>query len=168
MNLTLRSLELVDLETLHLWLNLEHLFPFYMQEPISTQEVLTKFRPRVGGRHRTKCLFACIDSIPFGYVQWYLNRAYPDYGAAVLGREFGFSIDYFIGEPDYLGKALGAPMLKLLVEHTFPLVNESDRIACIAHDDLNYRAIRCTKRAGFKEDGRFIDKGKSSTIYCFS
>ena len=161
MNVALRLIDESDLQTLHEWLNREHLFPFYMQEPMSIEAVFDKFKPRVGGHHKTKCLFASSDGIPFGYVQWYLNRSYPDYGVFLIGKELGFSIDYFIGETYFLGKSLGSLMLKILVEQTFPTLDVKDQTAFIVHDNCNERAIRCTKRAGFLKDKVFKENGKS-------
>ncbi len=168
MQVTLRLIENDDLETLHRWMNEEHLFPYYMQEPISIEAVHSKFRPRVGGRHKTKSLFACANDTPFGYLQWYLNASYPDYGAAVLGKNHGFSIDYFIGETAYLGKALGSVMLRALAETIIPIQEPEDRIAFVAHDNLNKAAIRCTKRAGFVENKFFVENEKKSTLFAFS
>lgn len=156
-----------DLETLHHWLNLSHLKPFYTQEPVSTEEVRSKYRPRVESGHPTRCKIVCAGAVPFGYCQWYLNQDYPDYGASVIGKSFGFSVDYFIGEPNYLGKGLGSAMLKLLIDQIFPLLSDKDQLACIGHDDRNRLAIRCTMRAGFKKDRHFVEDGVPSTLYCF-
>ncbi len=142
---------------LHRWLNRKHLFPFYMQEPISFAEVFDKFEPRVGGNHKTKCLVACLDGNPYGYVQWYLNRSYPDYGAAVIGKDFGFSIDYFIGEMACLGKSLGSSMLRQTTKQTFVLLNASDQVAYIAHDNRNNPAIRAVLT--HSESILFVDWG---------
>ena len=165
MNVTLRLIDENDLHTLHQWLNREHLFPFYMQEPISIEAVFDKFKPRVGGKQKTKCLFASLDGKPFGYAQWYMNRSYPDYGASTIGREQGFSIDYFIGETSFLGKSLGSLMLKQLIEQIFPILEAKDKVAFIGHDNRNERAIRCTKRAGFVKDKVFTENGKDCTLF---
>ena len=167
MNITIRPLEVSDIELLHYWLNQKHLFPFYMQEPISIEKLFEKFKPRVGKDHKTKCAITSFKEVPFGYTQWYLNRSYPDYGAASLGKGSGFSIDYFIGETNFLGKGLGSSMLKSLILKTFPLLNGSDQIAYICHDTNNLPAIRCTKRAGFKEDVKFSKSGKNYALYSF-
>ena len=165
MNISLRLIENDDLEMLHRWMNEKHLFPFYMREPISIESVFKKFKLRIGGEHSIKCMCASIDNVPYGYAQWYLNRSYPNYGAAIIEKEFGFSIDYFIGEPSFLGKELGSQMLKLLIHQTFPILGKQDRIAYIGHDNPNQSAIRCTQKAGFIKDGVFVENGKNCTLY---
>ena len=92
-----RPLQETDLEQLHHWLNAPHLFPHYMQEPISLEGVDRKFQPRIGGDHYCHPLIASCADVPFGYLQWYLNRSVPEYGVGTIGEIDGVSCDYFIG-----------------------------------------------------------------------
>ena len=112
MRLKLRPLEETDFALLHDLLNEPHLRPFYMREVVSLEYVSQKYRPRVGKDHNTKCVIATQNDQPFGYMQWYVNRSYPKYGAAIIGRTDGVSIDYFIGDKFFLGRRLGSEMLR--------------------------------------------------------
>ncbi len=165
MELNLRPLQKSDFATLYHWLNAPHLKPFYMCDGISLETVLKKFSPRVGGTNDVNCVIATEDGQPFGYMQWYFNRTFPDYGAATIGRMAGVSIDYFIGDARFLGRQLGTKMLNALVVQICPDLGVQDRIFHIAHDDENSAAIRCSTRAGFVADEAYVEKAKQSTLY---
>jgi len=165
MELELRPLEKADFVTLYHWLNAPHLKPFYMRDGISLETVLKKFSPRVGRSHDVNCVIATEDGQAFGYMQWYFNRTFPDYGAATIGRMAGVSIDYFIGDRNFLGRQLGSKMLDALVLQTCPDLDTQDRIFYIAHDDDNLPAIRCSTRAGFVADEAYVEQGKQSMLY---
>jgi RimJ/RimL family protein N-acetyltransferase len=160
-----RRLHAADLPRLHRWMNEPHLFPYYMRAATSLHDVTNKFTPRLAADHPTKCLIASADGTPFGYAQWYLNRSYPDYGIATLGRPDGVSIDYFIGDPTFLGRGLGARMLVALVDGAAPGLDAPDRIFHIGHDIQNAAAMACTSRARFTDAGRFIDGGKACRLF---
>ncbi len=163
--LALRALADADLKLLHRWLNNAHLRPFYMREPVSFDHVTRKFLPRIGSAHACHCLIAEKDSVPFGYAQWYLNRDFPDYGAAIIGKSFGVSIDYFIGNVDYLGRRLGSKMLRALVSDVAPHLDADDRVFYVGHDDNNERAVRCTTLAGFVASESYRDGSAKCTLY---
>ncbi len=161
----LRPLAKVDLVFLHRWLNEPHLRPFYMRESVSLDFVSRKYSPRIGGKHACHCLIVELDEQPFGYAQWYLNRAFPDYGAAIIGRVHGVSIDYFIGNVDFLGRRLGSKMLQALVSDVAPLLDAEDRVFHVGHDDANTRAIRCATHAGFVAVGTYSENSAACTLF---
>lgn len=167
MALTLRDLVSDDLPMLTRWRNAPHLRPFYVKpgERISEQGVRAKYAPRLAGASVVRSMIACRDDRPFGHLQWYLNRDLPAYGAAVIAREHGVSIDYFIGEPSMLGRGLGAAMLGALVVRTAPLVEAEDRVFYVGHDVENSRAIACSRRAGFREDGRYVEDARDCLLF---
>ena len=162
---SLRALQPGDMKVMHAWLNEPHLRPFYRQGPDPLESVKKKYLPRLDAASRTACVVASIGDQPFGYMQWYMNRSYPEYGIELLHREFGVSIDYFIGNPRFLGRGLGSMMLVALLNEIEPNLAPEDRVFCIAHVDANVRAIRCTTRAGFVLDSTFIEDGKPITLF---
>lgn len=162
---TLRPLARRDLDLLHRWMNAPHLVPFYMHGPISGDAVEEKFTPRLDPGHSVRCVIAEADGQAYGYLQWYHNRDHPDWGVDTIGQPDGISIDYYIGDPGYLGRGLGAPMLEALVMEVLPRLAPRDRTAFIGHDRTNHRAIRCTERAGFKGVGAFQDGAKPSLLF---
>ena len=154
-----------DLEMLHAWKNQPHLMPFYMRGPVSLADMTEKFTPRIDGRHHCHSFVAECDGRPFGYAQWYLNRDYLGSGIALAERPSGVSIDYFIGDPAFLGRGLGAQMLDALVRDAAPKLAPADRIFHICHDDQNLRAIACTRDAGFIAVKPFTETGKACTLF---
>ena len=164
-SLALRALVEADFKLLHRWLDAPHLRPFYMRDRLSLDDVIRKFSPRIGGSHPVHCVIAEEAGAPFGYAQWYLNRDFPDYGAAVIGKDFGVSIDYFIGDAAHLGRRLGSRMLRTLVSEVTPVLSIDDQVFYIGHDDRNVRAIRCTTRAGFIACQPFVERSTQCTLY---
>ena len=104
--------------------------------------------PRLDAASRTACVLASIGDQPFGYMQWYLNRSYPEYGIELLHREFGVSIDYFIGDPSFLGRGLGSVMLVALLSEIEPNLAPEDRVFRIAHAVTFYPLGRLKRPAG--------------------
>ena len=162
---TLRTLSELDLSRLHSWLNEPHLFPFYMQDSYSQEDVVGKFRPRLESDHPCHSLIAETETGAFGYIQWYLNRSFPDYGIALLDEPLGVSIDYFIGSPGHLGRGLGPAMLEALVDQVTPNLAPQDRRFHIGHDIRNERAIACTRRARFQATKDFVEQGLKHRLY---
>lgn len=164
---SLRQLKEADFERLFEWLNAPHLKPFYMWDPVSRNDITRKFQPRVDGEDDCRCLIAYIDDEQFGYIQWYLNRSVPEYGAGTIGETDGVSFDYFIGDAHYLGKGLGTEMLTCAVEKIVSTIAPKDRIFFVAHQPENKAAIKCSKRAGFvrQEQRNFMENSKHYHLY---
>lgn len=164
--ITVRPLTEADFELLFVWLNEPHLFPFYQREPVTAEQVEQKYRPRLRDDHPTNCLIAEAGGSPFGYVQWYLNRAYPDYGVATLSEPDGVSFDYYVGSRDHLGRQLGSDMLEAAVRHVTPQVEARDRLFFVGHRTDNDRAIRCSSRARFVVKKTYVDDRRAHTLLC--
>ncbi len=164
--ITVRPLTEADFALLFVWLNEPHLVPFYQREPVTAEQVEQKYRPRLRHDHPTNCLIAETGGTPFGYVQWYLNRAYPDYGVATLGEPEGVSFDYYIGSRDHLGRQLGSDMLVAAVQLVKPQVVAYDRLFFIGHRADNDRAIRCSNRAHFAVRKSYIEDGREHVLLC--
>lgn len=162
-----RDLTESDLGLLHEWLNAPHLKPFYMQRPVSRDEVNRKFRPRINGKDDCYCLIATLADTPFGYIQWYLNRSVPEYGVGTIGETDGVSFDYFIGDVEYLGKKLGSHILMSAIDSIVGTLEIRDRVFFVGHEPENKAAINCSKRAGFarKEQSDFVENGKCYHLY---
>ncbi len=164
-HVALRRLAEGDLATLHSWLDAGHLRPFYTSGPVARSDVEDEFSPRLGDGHAVRCLVAATDAGPFGYIQWYLNAAYPTYGAATAGHTDGVSFDYFIGSAAHLGKGLGTAILRGAVAHVAPQVSAQDRRFYVWHDDRNIAAIRCATSAGFRKSAELETKGWPGWLY---
>ncbi len=90
-----------------------------------------------------------VDGQEVGYIQYYNAYDFPreqGYEIEDLPKSLA-SLDFFIGEEDYLGKSLGSKSLKqFLKDHI-----DSRYEACFVDPDTaNVRAIRVYEKAGFK------------------
>lgn len=164
-NLQLRFLAEPDLPLLHKWLNAPHLKPFYMQDPISAAHVHKKFTPRITGTSPCRSLIVYHGGKPFGYIQWYFNRSFPEYGPALIDEINGISFDYFIGSVHHIGQGLGSAMLNSTIRIVSRQIDEVDKLFFVGHQLKNEKAISCSKRAGFSFRRNFIEKGFKSALY---
>lgn len=162
--LTIRPLAEADLPLLFSWLNEGHLRPYYQRKPISIRDVEEKYLPRLSPDHPTHCLIAEANACPFGYLQWYFNRDFPEYGIDILAEPNGVSLDYFIGDPDYLGRRLGDRMLRAAIASFGQNIAAEDALCFVGHHRNNRSAISCSKRAGFTFRKHFIEEDEEHVL----
>jgi hypothetical protein len=163
--LELNPLKYEDMDCLYDWLNQPHMYPYYMKNHPSRADVLVKFKPRINLEGKTKCYIASVENQNFGYIQWYLNYDYLNYGVSLLGKEKGVSLDYFIGNIRFLRKNLGSKMLSKIICLVVPLLDNDNRIFYIEHDKENVLAIKCTKKSGFIEKKEYIKEDKAFLLF---
>lgn len=131
-----------DLELLCGWLAEPHVRRFYQPDSITLEEVRAKYRPRILGEEAVRCVLACQDGEPFGFLQAYRNADYPDW-AEVIDSYEGQSVDLFVGPAERLKQGLGARMLAAFTDQDGPYF--------ICHGAANGAAMACSLRAGFRE-----------------
>ncbi len=68
--------------------------------------------------------------------------------------EMTITLDLLIGDPDYLGKGLAAPLIRQFLNRQFPEAGE----VLIDPEATNEKAIHVYQKAGFKIIGEFIPK----------
>ena len=87
------------------------------------------------------------DRRPFGYLQCYNPRVWPDNG---LGThpDGTRGIDQFIGEPDMIGRGHGSAFIRAFVENL--LAAGAPRVLTDP-DPANVRAVRAYEKAGFQK-----------------
>ena len=161
-----RSLTEDDFELLHVWLNQPLVRQFYQKLPISPVEVDAHYRPRLAPLWPTRCFIAMFHQEPFAYLQTYTLAAWPDY-AALLQLDHGVSMDFYIGEPDYLGKSLGQAMLRKFLEQVLWVLYPAESRCYIAHSALNYRALKSSQAAGFHYLREFMQDGQTMSLLIF-
>lgn len=143
-----RPLSKNDLPMLCEWLNQTHMRAFYQLVPISLEQVIHKFTPRVEGAEPTFSHIVLMDGQAFGKIQSYKNINYSDY-AAEVGLTEGISIDLFIGDPAYLKKGLGRQMITAYLKSVALSLFPDERHCYICHDKTNLVALNCSKSVGF-------------------
>ena len=99
------------------------------------------------------------DNVPYCFImtiQEKKDTILPGVKSANLSKNGNtYSLDYLIGDKDYLGKGLGASTLVFFMD----FIRESDKHAdtfFIDPDEKNPRAKRVYEKAGFKYIGDFI------------
>ena len=108
----LRAADDADTGCLTRWLNEPHVLEWF-HEPDGW---LDEFEKRGGEFAFISHCIAELDGVPFGYCQYYPYRDGAEDWYKSEDIEGVFSIDYMIGEPNYLKKGLGRQMIKALIE----------------------------------------------------
>ena len=161
---TFRLLEKKDLPLLHKWLNNSYMKPYYQPNPISLEEVIIKYSPRIEGSAAIFCHLALLEQQPFGKIQCYKNSDWTDY-ASEINLFDGISVDYFIGEPSHLRLGLGKQMLDKYIQNIVFKLFAAENKCYICHDEANLGAIKCSQSAGFEFARNVIANNKPSKLY---
>jgi RimJ/RimL family protein N-acetyltransferase len=145
--LTLRKMELADLELLKAWLNDTAVAAWYLTGS-SLEEQLDDLRRSVTGEEPTEVLTVLEDGRPIGWCQWYLCRHYPDHAASVGAESDDVGIDYAIGEPARRGGGLGTALIAALVGY---IRNRHPEGAIVSDPEASNLASRLVlERNGFQ------------------
>ncbi|MDO3436084.1 GNAT family N-acetyltransferase [Rhizobium sp. CBN3] len=161
-----RSLTEADFPLLCEWLNNPHMRAHYQKTPITIEEVQRKYSERLNPRHPTHCHIACYNGEPFGKLQCYLLRDYPEF-ASEMGEHDGVAVDLFIGDVQFLGRGLGKAMLRSYVLNVVPSLFPDDCKCFICHAKENKIAIRSSLSAGFLPYRDVIEGGVESLLLSF-
>ncbi len=141
-----------DLRIMHEWLNRDHVAEWYgvggVRRPTPGQ-VEARYGPRIRGEEPTRSFLASYGGRPVGYIQTYLVDDYAENARDIELEPSTAGIDLFIGEPELVGRGLGAALLrKFLREIIFAERRVAACVICPSPD--NARAIRCYEKAGFR------------------
>jgi len=90
------------------------------------------------------CFLIMLDNQPIGYAQWYIANRFAEW---VEYSEFVYGIDFFIGDPSFLGKGYGSAIVRKFVEFIFK-ITDAHTIISDPHI-LNTKAINCLLQARF-------------------
>ena len=119
MDLVLRKLNDEDLLLIKKWLYTEHVHKWFEQP----EEWLYEIKERFGEFSFLNHFIALYKQIPVGFCQYYKCRE--DDGE--WNGDGTYSIDYLIGEIDYLRKGLGRIMITELIKKVF-LLDDAKKI----------------------------------------
>ncbi len=150
MELNFRPLKKSDLEQFAQWLGKPHVARWW-REPATVEHVAKEYGVHIEDDPRTKIFVVQEGSKPVGIVQTYRWRDYPE-DAAGFDLDAA-SIDYFIGEEDYVGRGVGAQMIGQFVDDVVRKVYpDASGVATSAEVD-NSASLGALRRAGFKPGG---------------
>src|SRR5207245_454463 len=124
-----RPLAAADFPLMHRWLNEEHVRRWWTPGYRTVADVAAKYGPYAAGQKPTRPYLILHDGQPIGYAQTYLLRDYPDYARCVALDEAAAGVDLFIGEPAFVHRGLGAPILHAFLDHV--VFARPDVTACV-------------------------------------
>jgi len=146
-SISFRRLAADDLPLLHRWLNEPEVVIWYAKQPPSAEDVAAKYLPRIDGVVPVNVHISAIDGTEAGLIQAYLLRSFPEYAAAVQGNPDWMGIDFFIAEPRFRSRGLGA---RIIDEFVSQFVFGAGHATCCSSPAVgNERSIRTLLRAGF-------------------
>ncbi|MCV7235733.1 GNAT family N-acetyltransferase [Mycobacterium branderi] len=114
--MTLRKMQLADLDIVRAWLSTPEVARWYLPGSTIDRE-LEDLRRSIAGEQPTEVLVVVEQNEPIGWCQWYLCGAYPDHAAALGAEPEDAGIDYAIGEPGRRQNNLGTAVVAALVAH---------------------------------------------------
>ena len=157
-NVAFRPVVMSDIFTLTRWLGEPHVRRFYQKAPITLDEVAVEYGPMIRGETPDIVHLALSNDTPFGYIQCYRNADYRVW-ADLIDVHDGISVDFFLGDPGYLGKGFGRRMLGAYLRRiAFPHFAGETRVAT-AHEPGNTAALRCSQSVGFRLVRAYLEDG---------
>jgi len=151
--LILRSLWEDDLPTLEKWLSSEHIRRWFEKPEDWIKEVRERYKEFSFITH----LIIEINTFKVGFCQYYdcyYGQHYEDW-YKVHNPEVVFSMDYLIGEVEYLKKGLGKEMLKLIEER---LISIGAQKILVQPDKSNTSSCRLLESRGYVYNGSYYSK----------
>lgn len=142
-----------DMALMERWLYRGHIKPWY-EHPL---DWLKELRERHGAFRFITHMIAEIDGNSIGFCQHYdcyYSRAYEDWGMDIPATGEVFSIDYLIGEPEYLRRGYGKTMIAQMLDRLRTL---GAKTVIVLPDKENIASNRALIASGFGWDGeRYI------------
>lgn len=158
MNISFEPLQKTHFPLLLKWLRTPHVNAWWNKsEAWTSDSVIEKYASYIDGyrlvgdeRKPMHAYVITIDATPVGYIQFYDVRDF--------FREYDYSMnnlplacagfDWYLGEPDYVGKGIGTKVLELFLN---TIVLKTFKAVFIDAASTNIAAIRVYEKVGFKE-----------------
>jgi len=147
--LTLRPFSDDDIALMERWLRADHVRAWY-EHP---DDWLMELRGRSGEFRFITHMIAEIHGFPIGFCQYYdcwHSKEYEAWDIALPGEARIFSIDYLVGEPEYLRRGYGKAMITHMLAALRRLGAES---VIVQPDTKNIASNRVLEACGFRRDG---------------
>ncbi len=142
-NLKLRKLVDSDINIIEEWLNKDYIIKWYE----SPEDWLTEIKGRNNQFNFISHYIVLGNNKPIGLCQYYDCFYAKEDWYNVEEENTVFSIDYLIGEEEYLGKGYGKQMIQLLIEKIKENTNATKIIVCPEED--NIQSNKLLKSVGF-------------------
>jgi len=165
MPLTFRPLALADLALMHGWFAQAHVAEWYRDEAkLSYEGVVAKYAPRIQGHEPVRAFIIAYGNHPIGYIQVYMVRDYPDYRAYIDIDDGTAGVDLFIGDPAYVNRGLGGPMLALFLR-AIVFASADVTGSLIDPEVANARAIRSYEKVGYRHMTTIEDRQNARPVH---
>ena len=151
MDITFEPLRGDDLPLIATWLARPHVRRWWRQ-PSDPVSVGVDFGPLVDGSDPTEGFIVHLDGRPIGYLQRGLIEDGPETQRSIgsaLGDTGGIEIDYFIGEPELVGRGIGCVMISRFADECFVRYPSECRIV-VGLQQQNVASWRALEAAGFR------------------
>lgn len=149
MNITFRPVVIEDCNMIRNWIKTnEFTRHWYYFDKIPRLSTLEKKINKKLKEPQTRANIILIDNFPIGYIQSYPVDGNGNWTRQVKVAENMVSIDYFIGDINYIHKGLGP---KIILEYIQQVVKkEKYTVAMISPDPENYANRKCVEKCGFR------------------
>lgn len=158
MNILFQPLTSSHFPLLVTWLNAPHVLRWWPYDtPWTLDSVTAKYETYTEGYKVTAgdvkpihAFIIVVDDVPIGYIQYYDAYDFPRDNGSLKPNDLVppslAALDLFIGNPRYLGKGLGVPIIRTFLEyHVWPTFN-----ACFVDPESdNIIALKVFAKAGF-------------------
>ena len=140
-----------DMQTVEAWLGKEYVKKWFEIPGVcSIEEWISEIRGRHDEFKFITHFIALWEERPIGFCQYYKCSDIDEDWNVNMPLTGVYSIDYLIGEEEFLGKGIGKSMIALLAKEVFSL---SDAKRIIARpDESNESSNKALLSAGFKFD----------------
>ncbi len=148
MNLNFRPLAKADFRQFAGWLGQPHVQRWW-REPATVEHVAKDYGPCTEGDLTTRVYVVQDDTKPIGIIQVFELASYPEY-EHLFPLPGAVSIDYFIGEPKYIGHGYGAAMIKQFINEVVrPVYPKATGVATSVEVE-NGPSLGALAKCGFK------------------
>ncbi len=148
---TFRPLHQDDFGLLSTWLERSHVQAWW-RDPSAPEAVARKYGPRVRGESPTEVFIVGVDDRDVGMIQRYRIADHPEW--LVVLAQTGFDaasaagIDYFIGEPESVGRGVGTAMIRAFTDQLFADLPDVECVA-VTPQSANIASCRVLEKAGY-------------------
>ncbi len=149
MNISFRNVTIDDAEMIRNWIKTnEYTRHWYYSDKIPRVSTIKKKLEKKFKEPRTIAMIVLVDNFPMGYIQSYPIDGNSNWTKQVKVAENMVSVDYFIGDLNYIHKGLGT---KMILEYIDQIVKpEKYSVAMISPDPANTANCHCVEKCGFR------------------
>lgn len=149
MNLSFRKITIEDCGIIRNWIKTnEFTRHWYYFDKIPRLSTIKKKIEKKLNEPLTRVNIVMVNNYPIGYIQSYPVEGNGNWSKQVKVAENMVSIDYYIGDLNYIHKGIGSKMILEYIEQIIKKDNYS--VVLISPDPKNIANCKCVEKCGFK------------------